>query len=454
MDGVRTAWLDGDPVSINGQTCSVSVSGNAATVQNITAPGSGEHWFAFSPASLCPQPSSSEDPDDFWWEGRLAAGEAFDFEYPREYDYAVTTTGLQAAAFPMVAVAAGNATSLTFRHLAAAVEVHLSNPMNVAIEVDSVVVEAATACLNGAASFTLDDTTGIHTVAAPAEASPSYDRRSVRLTMPDGWTLAAGGNCPLQLPVPPLPDGEQLTVRVHGRTAVALANYDGGSTWMYLVIRNQPSWGDIRDFTFSHSAALAAALERTHLVKARAEIRPDGHLLDSERSISRLSLFSLSDTKKVLFKKYQYDQTASAPYIMPTRAEMEWLLWHRPQDARYTRVEYSNPMEAGNTIKYYIIFPDGYTAESVRSLSGMGVLDESVFNGNSYQSLGGPTTMSFLANCYAHGFMVLSFNNNSSEHGSNYTYRLATDDLLMWGGLGSSFEEPTYELCIRPLIGD
>jgi len=447
VSGITTTWLNGDVISINGTDCTVQVNGYAAKVQNATKPHTSEHWFATSPAGLVASP---EGAGEFWWEERLVANESFQFSYPREYTYAASFQR-QMVAFPMVAVAAGSAGSLTFRHLAAAVQVQVETPMLMPIRLDSVVLEATSACLNGDASFTVD-ASFVPSISAPTSATPaSYARRSVRLNCSTPTFVTPGMPLRLQLPVPPLPAGEELTVRVYGTTVSALANYD--NTWNMLAIRNQPNWGDVNEFVFSHSATLASALERTHLISARAEVRPDGHLLDSERSISRLSLFSVSATKKVLFKKNQYETSVSDPYSMPTLGEMEWLLWHRPQSARYICVNVNSRMSFGST-PYIIIFPDGYTIDEVRGLEGMDVLDASYFNSHAVQNI--LTDVAFDNSCHDHGFVVLIMGSGSTVAGSEIIYKLDGGGCLSPGGAlvpdSYPYECSERSLLVRPII--
>ncbi len=448
VDGISTTWLDGDLITLNGTDCTVQMNGYTAKVQNATKPHTSEHWFATSPAGLVAPPDGA---GEFWWEERLAANESFQFSYPREYTYAASFQR-QMVAFPMVAVAAGNANSLTFRHLAAAVQVQVETPMLMPIKVDSVVLVAANACLNGAASFTV--ATHVPTVAAPTAANPDYARRSVRLNCGTSTFVTPGMPLRLQLPVPPLPAGEELTVRVYGTVMGTLANYDNNSSYK-LAMRNSPNWGNVNEFVFSHSAALDSALERTHLISARAEVRPDGHLLDSERSISRLSLFSVSDTKKVLFKKNQNATTVSDPYSMPTLGEMEWLLWHRPQSARYICVDVNSRMLFGST-PYIIIFPDGYTIDEVRGLEGMDVLDASYFNNHAVQNIS--TDEAFDNSCHDHGFVVLIMGSGSTVAGSEIIYKLDGGGCLSPGGalVPDSYPYGCLErsLLVRPLIVD
>ena len=445
VDGISTTWLDGDLITLNGTDCTVQMNGYTAKVQNATKPRTSEHWFATSPAGLVATP---EGAGEFWWEERLAADASFQFTYPREYTYAASYQK-QMVAFPMVAVAAGNANSLTFRHLAAAVQVQVETPMLMPIRLDSVVLEATSACLNGDASFTVD-ASFVPSISAPTSATPaSYARRSVRLNCSTPTFVTPGMPLQLQLPVPPLPAGEQLTVRVYGTTVSALANYD--DTWNMLAMRNQPYGGNVNEFVFSHSAAIASALERTHLISARAEVRPDGHLLDSERSISRLSLFSVSATKKVLFKRHQDVSSSSSAgsYSMPSLAEMEYLMNSR-EGARYIRVKINEGTVS--PVSFIIIFPDGYTIDSVRSLAGMDVLDASYFNGNGEQDLA--RNLMFRGKCHEYGFVVLTMGGGSNTVGSEIKYKFIDGYLTSRGVLSDSYPFDCTErsLLVRTII--
>lgn len=392
VSGINTSWLDGDIVSINGAERTVSVSGSAARLAGVTAPRSGEHHFAFSPAALCPQP----DPNiayadtDFWWEHHLADGSAFRFSYPREYQYDAHG-GQQKLASPMVAVAAHDASSLTFRHLAAALQVEIENPMNTPIFVDSVVVESASACLNGSAAFSIDPSSFEPSITAPATASPSYAQRSVRLSMttssgsvyfPDGGNgtrISAGSSLAVQIPLPPLPSNTTLSVRVYGQTTTTLDNYR--MNYRMMVGRHGNSTDPINKFTFQHQAALSVDLGRKALIHARAEIRPDGHLLDTEGSISLLSVFSLAADKQVLFRR----NTTSGSYT-PSRSDIRYLTDSTDRaEARFLVLDYGD-------LKYLIIFPDGTTTADARANLGAYVPDDKFNNHN------GPSPAPFLLN--------------------------------------------------------
>lgn len=382
VSGINTSWLDGDAVSINGAERTVSVSGSAARLAGVTAPRSGEHHFAFSPAALCPQPDPNiayADPD-FWWEHHLADGSAFRFSYPREYQYDAhdgydAHGGQQKLASPMVAVAAHDASSLTFRHLAAALQVEIENPMNYAISVDSVVVESASACLNGSAAFSIDPSSLEPSITAPAAASPSYAQRSVRLSLRGlsvGTPIRAGRSLAVQIPLPPLPSNTTLSVRVYGQTPVML---DINSR---NVGRHGNSSGPIDKFTFQHQATLSVDLGRKALIHARAEIRPDGHLLDAEGSISLLSVFSLAADKQVLFNR----NSTSGRYT-PSRSDISYLTTSTDRaEARFLVLDYSDR-------KYLIIFPDGTTTADARAK--LGIYDSSQLPDNKFNDYNGPS---------------------------------------------------------------
>ncbi len=451
VSGITTTWLNGDVISINGAERTVRVIGNVARVTDVTAPNPGEHFFACSPADLF----SVSGSNDFWWEHPIGSNQrSLGFTYPREYTYDIAPDGRQSLASPMVAVAESDADALTFRHLAAAVEVHLSNPMNVGCYIDSIVVEAAHQSLNGTGYFTLNAATGTPNVSAPAEYDHVYARRSVRLNT-GHMLLSAGGSRALQVPVPPLPQGEELTVRVYGTTSHTF-NHNSVSGFSWVAARNATYSGDLKEFVFSHSATLGSRLQRNHLLKARAEISPDGHLLDSERSISRLSLFSLSGTKKVLFKRDQDTDLPGSSWTTPTRAEMEYLLNDRP-GARFAQVKMRQQVFVDYTY-FLVIFPDGHTAESVRSLPGMSALDANSFNRFSLA-----TTLDMTPEeMRQHGFLVLNFSSRvgiviGHEQHQGIGYRLADENgsySLFFTGIGNSTSSSIYSLCVRSLIGD
>ena len=430
VDGINTTWLDGDLVSINGAERTVSVSGSTATLPNVTAPRSGEHYFAFSPASLCPQadPNVSYAAPDFWWEHHLAGGSEFRFSYPREYQYEVSS-GRQSLASPMVAVAAHDASSLTFRHLAAALQVEIENPMNSAISVDSVVVESASACLNGSAAFSIDPSSFEPSITAPAAASPSYAQRSVCLSLRTsalfggGSLISAGSSLAVQIPLPPLPSNTTLSVRVYGQTQEMLDIYSR------MVGRHGNSTGPIQKFTFQHQATLSVDLGRKALIHARAEIRPDGHLLDTEGSISRLSVFSLAADKQVLF----YRNSTSGSYT-PSRSDISYLTTSTDRaEARFLVLDYSDR-------KYLIIFPDGTTTADARDK--LGIYDSSELPDNKFNDYNGPSStppsLSFdimiQSRCNNSGYLLLITKPNPYQE--NF-YKLSNGFMYSSGRAGS-----------------
>lgn len=337
----------------------------------------------------------------------------------------------------MVAVAAHDASSLTFRHLAAALQVEIENPMNESIYIDSVVVEAANACLNGDASFTIvpstiAPSTLVPSITAPSAASPSYFERSVRISFPgrsgpgvfpgslaSGALILGNSSRDVQIPLPPLPDGTQLTVRVYGKTALPM-----GSNSYPLVGRQGNSGANIEKFTFQRQAPLTADLGRTALFHARAAIRPDGHLLDEEGSISRLSVFSLADNKQVLFRR-----DCTTGNYTPSMADIQYLTTKTSRaEARFLRLDFA-------MYRCLIIFPDGTTMASVRS--NLGSVPDDKFNNYN----GDPDPPSTLFHdfatrelCNTHGYLFIKTGTNSTR---NY-YKLSNGFMT---GSGNTVDE-------------
>ncbi len=377
VDGTQTYWNHtSDRVNINGQNCNiqrVQVGTEwkyyAADIPNV--PAGGRH-FAYCPAVDCPQAVEGRTyaEPDHWWDEDIEAGRAFSFTLQRRNLYSRVSGGQRLNNLPLVAVAAsdggGRPPALLFRHLAAVVQVDIVNPMSRTLQIDSVVVEAATSALHGTCTFTLDPATGEPTVAGPGPGG-SYGARSVCLKYesPSNWRVYPDESCSVQLPVPPLPAGEALTVRVYGVLAepieITHSTYYYAGRHFNTFVLSRPH-GDVKKFTFERTATLQQPLGRKGLLHATAEIRPDRYLVDEAGSIVQFSLFSLSPTKQVLFPGG--DPFSTAPphpeHESISRAEIYHLLHDRPQSARFLPCIDPDSREG-----YLVIFPDGTTAESV-----------------------------------------------------------------------------------------
>lgn len=374
VDGTQAYWKTSDRVNINGvsqfvQQTQVGTEWKyyAANIPNV--PAGGRH-FAYCPAVDCPQAVEGRTYADpgHWWDEDIEAGRVFSFNLQRRNLYSRVPRGQILNNLPLVAVAAsdggGRPPTLLFRHLAAVVQVDIVNPMNRKLQIDSVVVEAATSALHGTCTFTLDPATGEPTVAGPGPGG-SYGARSVCLKYenPREWQVHPNSHCNVQLPVPPLPAGEALTVRVYGVLAEPIEN---GNYSYYYAGRHFNTFesirihGDVDKFTFERTATLQQPLGRKGLLHATAKIRPDGHLVDEAGSIAQFSLFSLSATKQVLFpgvnNLIQHLNSDVSESI--SRAEIDYLLHGRPQTARFL-------CSIVNGEFNLVIFPDGTTAESV-----------------------------------------------------------------------------------------
>lgn len=373
VDGTQTYWTTSDRVNINGESKSIQRTrvGSewkyyAADIPNV--PAGGRH-FAFYPGNYAPQADGGRTyaEPDHWWDEDIDAGRVFSFALNRQHIYTRIDRRQELYLLPLVAVAASNGgaqpPALLFRHLAAVVQVDIVNPMNVVLAIDSVVVEAATSALHGTCTFTLDPGTGEPTVAGPGSGG-FYGARSVCLKRdrPGNWRVDPNSRCNVQLPVPPLPAGEALTVRVYGALATPIEQ--GGLYYYagrhYNSFDNLRRHGDVDKFTFERTATLQQPLGRKGLLHATAEIHPDGHLVDEVGSITQFSRFSLSSTKKVLFPGVNdvfWDPHDPEAQLI-SQAEIYHLLHGRPQSARFLFTVADGELNL-------VIFPDGTTAESV-----------------------------------------------------------------------------------------
>ena len=193
VDGYSAAWATGDPVRINDEVVSVSVDGGNATVSSATtfkAP-----FYGVYPSGIYADNSGAN---------------YYTLELPNHYVYAVCGDGRQNLHSPMVAYSESGST-LTFKHLTAAIGVQVVNYYGFTIAVDSIVVSSDSYRLNGSVSLTLN---GSDPVVEPATSSDAAERL-VKMTF--GSTplqVFAGDSTVVQVPVLPVGAGNKFSVKI------------------------------------------------------------------------------------------------------------------------------------------------------------------------------------------------------------------------------------------------
>lgn len=192
VDSLASTWADGDEVRINDQTAAVSVTTGNASVHL----GSGVDAPFYGVYPACIYGSNS--------------GASYTLNLPATYTYETDGT-YQKLASPMVGYT-DNSTSMTFKHLTAAVTVQVVNYCGFTIQVDSIVVSSDSYKLNGAMNVTL----GGGNPVVETEASSDADAKKVTMLFNGSTSLQvfAGDSANVQVPVLPVGGGNKFTVRV------------------------------------------------------------------------------------------------------------------------------------------------------------------------------------------------------------------------------------------------
>jgi hypothetical protein len=180
-------------VRINDEEVAVSVSVGSATVSSattFTAPFNGVY-----PSGIYGSNS----------------GAAYTLNLPNSYVYAVCGDGSQNLHSPMVAYSESGST-LTFKHLTAAIGVQVVNYYGFTVAVDSIVVTSDSYRLAGAVSLTLN---GSDPEVSPVASSDAAERR-VKMTFDGGAALQvfAGDSTVVQVPVLPVGAGNKFSVKI------------------------------------------------------------------------------------------------------------------------------------------------------------------------------------------------------------------------------------------------
>lgn len=252
VDGNTSTWVDGDMVLINGKEASVSVSGSNATVNLGEGNGVDAPFYGVYPAGIYTSNS----------------GASYTLTLPASYTYSASA-GVQHLASPMVGYTE-NSTSMTFKHLTAAVTVQVVNyHYDYAIVVDSIEVVSNSYKLNGEMTVSIASDITVDPV-----ATDDASLKSVKMLMGSGLTVAVGDSTAVQVPVLPVGDGNKFTVTV----------------WVHRA----------------DQASIAVQLTR--------EQTTGGSLLRANLGYARYTIggpFSVSATKKVVFSKGNLQYQAS-----------------------------------------------------------------------------------------------------------------------------------------------
>lgn len=184
-------WVDGDELRINGQTCTVHVSGSEARATGLNDLGDGDIYGYYPPSIITASGSSGECAD------------RATIIFPAEYE-SCFRDGRQILSLPMVGKASEGSNSIRFYHLTAAVNVIVKNSTGFPVILDSVeiVSRMSNQRLNGAITVNLS-TDNVPTITIPTTSTSATKR--VKVSFKDGSaTIGSEEYIVVQVPVPPI----------------------------------------------------------------------------------------------------------------------------------------------------------------------------------------------------------------------------------------------------------
>lgn len=206
VTGRTSSWLEDDQVNINGAVYDITLDGNSAYVENVPTDANG--YVAFYPTRL-------RDND-----------EATNLTFPSVFYYSTVSSEQQKIDAPMYAEASGeNVSSLYFKHLGAALNLHINvtNPNYPhdpdAVNIRKIEIYSDSYRLNG--SINVDYTNGNLTVdPVPYEPEDDQDPKAIVSILPkndDHFTITFSAD--IQIPVLPVGANNKFTIRVYGYQA-------------------------------------------------------------------------------------------------------------------------------------------------------------------------------------------------------------------------------------------
>lgn len=200
------------------------------------------------------------------------------------------SNGRQVIALPMIASADEGATTIQFQHVTAAVRVVIWNSTESPLVLDKVVVSSDHYKLSGTVSPNLTESPNL------GIAAQSGDANDVTVIFTDSPVIAVGGYDTVQVPILPVNNDQEITIRI------------------FTHVENAP-W---HKYAFSHHNTLPYNLTRNTMLTARCKIHTGegNHVTESKFTINadgNQVYFSLGNLqyqaspKAWRFAEHQYD---------------------------------------------------------------------------------------------------------------------------------------------------
>ena len=194
-----TCWSHDDAVHVNGDTKTISISGNTCRISDVAQNSS---YTAFFPAGLATESTSTS--------GNLIAN----LHLSATQTYATDNDGRQKVPAVMAAYLSASTGSLNFHNACIAMKLNLCNNYSRTLRIGSVTVSDNQAPLSG--SFNITGVTDNTPSLVYTGTTVSADDRCVTLQINEGITLQSGDNATLYVILPPTDgyNGNKFTIQV------------------------------------------------------------------------------------------------------------------------------------------------------------------------------------------------------------------------------------------------
>ena len=221
LDGLYTYWKNLDRVYVNGVENSVTVpSSESPYLTNmVQTPAAGQYYIATTfPTTMTQQEYAIP-----------SGGTTYPAPFPFSYNYSRTSDGKVdlGSSIPMVAVADRTSGVLSFKHLAAIVNVAITNGINSNFRVSSVEVSSnAQLSENRDVTFYRDGRVEVSSTEGEPLTSTGRHRK-VTINFPSNTDIAYNGTLNVPVPILPVVSGKTLTITATGTFIGGASNYDG-----------------------------------------------------------------------------------------------------------------------------------------------------------------------------------------------------------------------------------
>ena len=209
LDGLYTYWKNLDRVYVNGVESRVRVTPSETYIENyIQAPAAGQYYIATTFSTTMTQQEYAIP----------SGGTTYPAPFPYSYNYSRTSDGKVdlGSSIPMVAVADRTSGVLSFKHLAAIVNVAITNGINSPFRVSSVEISSnAQLSENRDVTFYRDGRVEV----SSTEGQPLTNtgrHRKVTINFPSNTDIAYNGTLNVPVPILPVVSGKTLTITATG----------------------------------------------------------------------------------------------------------------------------------------------------------------------------------------------------------------------------------------------